>query len=85
MDWRDDSDDDDDRPSWRRYALMFGTGGIVVAVLVAGVLAMLSGDQEPVRKVNEPTLVTILPPPPQTPPTPPPPPPGQQEQKVIEQ
>ncbi|PZA13603.1 energy transducer TonB [Rhodopseudomonas palustris] len=84
MDLRDDSDDDEDRPSWRRMALPIGSGVVVLAVLVAGVVVMLSGDQEPPRKINEPTIVTILPPPP-PPPPPLPPPEREPEQQVVEQ
>lgn len=77
---RDDLDDDDgDRPV-RRYALMLGTGAVVLAILVAGVVFLLSGDKEPTRKVQELTIVNIVPPPP-----PPPPPEQKPDEKMIEQ
>jgi protein TonB len=82
MDWRDDADEDSGRPSRRRYVVMAGTGAFVVALLVAGVIAMLSGDKEPPRKVHELTIISIVPPPP---PPPPPPPEKQPEQKMVEQ
>jgi periplasmic protein TonB len=84
MDWRDDADKDSDRTSRRRLVVMGGTGVLVVALLVAGVISMLSGDKEPPRKVHELTIVSIVPPPP--PPPPPPPTPEQQpEQKMVDQ
>jgi protein TonB len=79
---RDETVEDSDRPSARRYLLMFGTGGIVIAVLAVGVFFMLSGDKEPPRKVQELTVVTLVPPPP---PPPPPPPEQKQEEQVVEQ
>jgi periplasmic protein TonB len=82
MDWRDDADEDSGRTSWRRYVLMGGTGALAVALLVAGVVAMLSGDKEPPRKVHELNIVSIVPPPP---PPPPPPPEQQPEQKMVDQ
>jgi outer membrane biosynthesis protein TonB len=82
MDWRDDSDEDSGTPSRRRYALMAGSGLLVVALLAGGVFALLRGDKDPPRKVNEFTVVMIAPPPP---PPPPPPPEQQPEQKVVEQ
>jgi outer membrane biosynthesis protein TonB len=67
----------------RRLLLAIGSGALVLALLVGGVLMLLSGAKEPVRKVQL-TVVNILPPPPPPPPppTPPPPPP---EQKVMEE
>jgi outer membrane biosynthesis protein TonB len=67
----------------RRVLVMVGTGALVLAVLVGGIGALLSGDSDPPKKVQEFTIVALVPPPP-----PPPPPPPQQpppEQKMIEQ
>jgi periplasmic protein TonB len=80
MDWRDDADEDNGGPSRRRVLFMAGTGALAVGLMVAGVIAMLSGDKDPPRKVHELQIVTILPPPP-----PPPPPEQQPEQKMVDQ
>jgi protein TonB len=80
MDWRDDADEDNGGPSRRRVLFMAGTGALAVALMVAGVVAMLSGDKDPPRKVHELQIVSIVPPPP-----PPPPPEQQPEQKMVEQ
>jgi outer membrane biosynthesis protein TonB len=82
MAFNDEDDDDDAGPSWRRYALMGGTGTVVIALLAAGVLTLLSGDKDPPRKVSELTIINVTPPPP---PPPPPPPEQQPEQKMVEQ
>jgi TonB family protein len=83
VDRREDEEEESGRMRLRRLLLTFGVGALVLALLVAGVLKLLSGAGEPVRKVQL-TVVNLLPPPPPPPPppTPPPPPP---EQKVMEE
>ena len=82
MDWSDDNAEDSDGPSWRRHALLGGAGVLLIALMAGGIIALLSGDKEPPRKVNELQVVMIAPPPP---PPPPPPPEQQPEQKMVEQ
>jgi protein TonB len=80
MDRRDDEEEDDGRSWGRRYGVAIGSGVLVLALLVTGVLLLLSGDKNPPHKVQEFTIVNILPPPP-----PPPPPQARPEPKVVEQ
>jgi outer membrane biosynthesis protein TonB len=78
-----DEFEDDGRPSPRRRAITIGAGVLVLLVFGAGVAMLLRGDDEPPRKVQDLTVVNVLPPPP-----PPPPPPPQQpppEEKIIDQ
>jgi hypothetical protein len=81
MERRDDMDEDNGGSSTRRYALMAGTGALVLAVLVVGLFILLSGDKDAPRKVQELTIVAIVPPPPPPPPPPPEQPPPQEPVK----
>lgn len=83
MNRRRDRNDESGRPSGRRLLVGVGTGLLVLGIMIGGVVFLLSGDPEPPRKVQDLTIVTILPPPP-----PPPPPPPEKEpppEKVVDQ
>ena len=58
----------------RQHGLAIGLGALVLALLVAGTVMLLTADKNAPRKVQQITIVNIVPPPP-----PPPPPP----QKII--
>jgi periplasmic protein TonB len=76
----DDEGSNNGRGTLRQYVTMFAIGLGAIVLIGFGIRLFLSGDDlPPPRKVQEITLINIVPPPP------PPPPPPKVEEKMIEQ